>query len=251
MIWSDKGENVYSQITPAIRALEEQWEKKNYIDPRLYQQYNVRRGLRDEDGQGVLTGLTRVGEIQSYTVEKDGSILPEDGVLYYRGIDCREIVRGSEGRRLAFEEAAYLLLFGELPSEAQLRDFCVQLATYRTLPSNFLRDVILKAPPQDLMNTMTEGHYAVEFLKTDHQRLWNALADCKGKWMVSYNDCEFIRELYQEYTITPVTRLSNLAQRYDGGCEYPEVIITNYDPKERERDTFQLNLFDFGGEYEE
>jgi len=154
MIWSDKGENVYSQITPAIRALEEQWEKKNYIDPRLYQQYNVRRGLRDEDGQGVLTGLTRVGEIQSYTVEKDGSILPEDGVLYYRGIDCREIVRGSEGRRLAFEEAAYLLLFGELPSEAQLRDFCVQLATYRTLPSNFLRDVILKAPPQDLMNTM-------------------------------------------------------------------------------------------------
>lgn len=154
MIWSEKGENVYSQITPAIRALEEQWEKKNYIDPKLYQQYNVRRGLRDEDGQGVLTGLTRVGEILSYTVEEDGTILPIDGILYYRGIDCREVVRGSEGRRLAFEEAAYLLLFGELPSDAQLRDFCVQLATYRTLPSNFLRDVILKAPPQDLMNTM-------------------------------------------------------------------------------------------------
>lgn len=154
MIWSEKGENVYSQITPAIRALEEQWEKKNYIDPKLYQQYNVRRGLRDEDGQGVLTGLTRVGEIMSYTVEEDGTILPIDGILYYRGIDCREVVRGSEGRRLAFEEAAYLLLFGELPSDAQLRDFCVQLATYRTLPSNFLRDVILKAPPQDLMNTM-------------------------------------------------------------------------------------------------
>ena len=154
MIWSEKGENVYSQISPAIRALEEQWEKKNYIDPKLYQQYNVRRGLRDEDGQGVLTGLTRVGEILSYTVEEDGTILPIDGILYYRGIDCREVVRGSEGRRLAFEEAAYLLLFGELPSDAQLRDFCVQLATYRTLPSNFLRDVILKAPPQDLMNTM-------------------------------------------------------------------------------------------------
>ena len=77
---------------------------------------------------------------------------------------------------------------------------------------------------------MTEGHYAVEFLKTDHQRLRDALAGCRGKWMVSYNDCEFIRELYQEYTI-PVTRLSNLAQRYEGGCECPEVIITNYDPK--------------------
>lgn len=154
MIWSENGENIYSQITPAIRSLEEQWEKKNYIAPQLYQEYNVRRGLRDEDGQGVLTGLTRVAEIQSYCVEKDGSIIPTDGALYYRGIDCREIVRGSNGRRLAFEEAAYLLLFGELPNDAQLRDFCVQLTTYRTLPSNFLRDIILKAPPQDLMNTM-------------------------------------------------------------------------------------------------
>lgn len=154
MIWSENGENAYSQITPAIRALEEQWEKKNYIDPKLYRAYNVRRGLRDEDGRGVLTGLTRVGEIVSYEVAQDGAILPLDGVLYYRGIDCRELVRGSEGRRMAFEEAAYLLLFGELPSAAQLRDFGVQLATYRTLPSNFLRDVILKAPPQDLMNTM-------------------------------------------------------------------------------------------------
>jgi DNA adenine methylase len=100
---------------------------------------------------------------------------------------------------------------------------------------------------------MTEGHYAVEFLKTDHQRLRDTLAGCKGKWMVSYNDCEFIRELYQDYTITPVTRLNNLAQRYDGGCEYPEVIITNYDPKERENDMFQMNLFDlcFGGEDED
>ena len=131
MIWSENGENAYSQITPAIRALEEQWEKKNYIDPKLYRAYNVRRGLRDEDGRGVLTGLTRVGEIVSYEVAQDGAILPLDGVLYYRGIDCRELVRGSEGRRMAFEEAAYLLLFGELPSAAQLRDFGVQLATDR------------------------------------------------------------------------------------------------------------------------
>lgn len=93
---------------------------------------------------------------------------------------------------------------------------------------------------------MTEGHYAVEFRKTDHQRLRDALADCMGKWMVSYNDCEFIRELYQDYTITPVTRLNNLAQRYEGGCEYPEVIITNYNPKERENASFQMNLFDCG-----
>ena len=160
MIWNENRENDYCEITPALLALKEQWEKKNYIDPRLYKEYNVKRGLRDEDGRGVLTGLTRVAEIQSYEVTSgpDGEhIIPADGVLYYRGIDCRDLVRGSVGRRFAFEEAAYLLLFGELPTADQLQDFCVQLASYRTLPTNFFRDVILKAPPRDLMNTMQRG----------------------------------------------------------------------------------------------
>lgn len=155
MIWNERQENAYCEITPAIMALREQWEKKNYIDPSLYTEYNVKRGLRDEDGRGVLTGLTRVAEIHSYDVADDGTVVPTDGVLYYRGIDCRDLVTGSEARgRFAFEEAAYLLLFGELPTDAQLRDFCAQLASYRTLPSNFFRDVILKAPPRDLMNTL-------------------------------------------------------------------------------------------------
>ena len=155
MIWQENRENAYCEITPAIMALKEQWEAENYIDPRLYKDYKVKRGLRDEDGRGVLTGLTRVAEIQSYIVTEDEHIQPADGVLYYRGIDCREIVRGSEARgRFAFEETAYLLLFGELPSRAQLEDFCGQLASYRTLPTNFFRDIIMKAPPQDLMNTM-------------------------------------------------------------------------------------------------
>ena len=159
MIWKENRENAYCEITPAILALKEQWEKKNFIDPRLYKEYNVKRGLRDEDGRGVLTGLTRVAEIQSYNVVTDAAdreyITPADGILYYRGIDCREIVKGSAQRgRFAFEEAAYLLLFGELPTAEQLQDFCVQLASYRTLPSNFFRDVIMKAPSQDLMNTM-------------------------------------------------------------------------------------------------
>ena len=146
MIWKENRENAYCEITPAILALKEQWEKKNYIDPRLYKEYNVKRGLRDEDGRGVLTGLTRVAEIQSYNVTADGTdsekITPADGVLYYRGIDCRELVTGSAERgRFAFEEAAYLLLFGELPTAEQLQDFCVQLASYRTLPTNFFRRV--------------------------------------------------------------------------------------------------------------
>lgn len=155
MIWQENRENAYCEITPAIMALKEQWEEENYIDPQLYADYKVKRGLRDEDGRGVLTGLTRVAEIQSYTVTEDEHIKPTEGVLYYRGIDCREIVRGSEKRgRYAFEEAAYLLLFGKLPTQAQLDDFCGQLASYRTLPTNFFRDIIMKAPPQDLMNTM-------------------------------------------------------------------------------------------------
>ena len=155
MIWNENRENAYCEITPAIMALKEQWEKENYIDPQLYKDYNVKRGLRNEDGRGVLTGLTRVAEIQSYTVTEDEHIRPADGVLYYRGIDCREVVRGSESRgRYAFEETAYLLLFGQLPDQAQLDAFCDQLASYRTLPTNFFRDIIMKAPPQDLMNTM-------------------------------------------------------------------------------------------------
>ena len=161
MIWKENRENSYCEITPAILALKEQWEKKNFIDPRLYKEYNVKRGLRDEDGRGVLTGLTRVAEIQSYNVTGESNhehITPAEGVLYYRGIDVRDIVRGSSARgRFAFEEAAYLLLFGELPTEEQLQDFCVQLASYRTLPTNFFRDVIMKNPPRDLMNTMQRG----------------------------------------------------------------------------------------------
>ncbi|MDE5590229.1 MAG: DNA adenine methylase [Acetatifactor sp.] len=94
----------------------------------------------------------------------------------------------------------------------------------------------------------TEGHYAVVFRKEDHARLRDVLAGCKGKWMVSYNDCDFIRDLYAGYTITAVTRINNLAQRYDGGCEFPEVLITNYDPKERERaQPVQMSLFGLCG----
>ena len=148
--WKEKHENAYCEITPAILSLKEQWEKKNYIDPRLYKEYNVKRGLRNENGRGVLTGLTRVAEIQSYDVDEQEQIIPKEGTLYYRGIDCRDIVAGSERRgRYAFEETAYLLLFGELPNEAQLQDFCGQLSSYRTLPTNFFRDVIMKTPPKN------------------------------------------------------------------------------------------------------
>jgi len=94
----------------------------------------------------------------------------------------------------------------------------------------------------------TEGHYEVVFRKEDHFRLWDTLVSCQGKWLVSYNDCEFIRELYKDFNIEAVSRINNLAQRYDNGCEYAEVLISNYDTSERMRDMpIQMGLFDLGG----
>lgn len=91
----------------------------------------------------------------------------------------------------------------------------------------------------------TEGHYAVEFRREDHARLRDTLAGCQDKWLVSYNDCEYIRELYKDYQIEAVSRINNLAQRYDNGCEFPEVLISNYDTSERMRDIpTQIGLFD-------
>lgn len=102
---------------------------------------------------------------------------------------------------------------------------------------------------------MTEDHYAVEFRGTDHMRLRDALKGCQGKWMVSYNDCVYIRELYEGYHIKAVSRLNNMAQRYDHGCEYPELIITSYDPEEQKKKRpQQMSLFAegmLGGEMDE
>ncbi|NPV89711.1 MAG: DNA adenine methylase [Firmicutes bacterium] len=90
----------------------------------------------------------------------------------------------------------------------------------------------------------TEGHYAVEFRKEDHARLQDTLASCQGKWLVSYNDCQYIRELYEGFHIEAVSRVNNLAQRYDSGCEFPEVLISNYDTSEGMREApMQIGLF--------
>ena len=125
----------------------------------------MKRGLRDEDGRGVLTGLTRVGEIQSYSVTEGEHIIPQDGILYYRGIDARELVKGSVGRRFAFEETAYLLLFGELPTAAQLEDFCAQLASYREAwdaQMDFYRERVLVAAGAAQADVLLDGILALE-----------------------------------------------------------------------------------------
>jgi len=128
----------------------------------------------------------------------------------------------------------------------RLRDTVIENKDFEELIKQYDREnaFIYCDPPYYL----TEGHYAVEFRREDHFRLRDTLKGCQGRFLVSYNDCEFIRELYQDFRIEAVSRLNNLAQRYDNGCEYAEVLISNYDTGERLRDMpVQLGLFDTAG----
>ena len=147
----------YFEILPQIRELTGLCREHSTIDTQLYTEYDVKRGLRDINGKGVLTGLTEISDIvSSKTV--DGKSVPCEGKLYYRGIDIKDIVHGfvSENR-FGFEETVYLLLFGDLPTPQQLTEFKALLFRYRTLPTNFVRDIIMKAPSFDMMNTLARS----------------------------------------------------------------------------------------------
>ena len=130
--------------------------KSGSIESELYSKYGVKRGLRDLNGQGVVTGLTNISKITSFT-EVRGELLPCDGELLYRGYDVCDLINGAAGKDMIYEEGAYLLLFGELPTTEQLREFHDVIACGMTLPSNFTRDVIMKAPDADIMCTMTKS----------------------------------------------------------------------------------------------
>ena len=133
------------------------YEGKDAIDPELYDTYKVKRGLRDKNGNGVVAGLTTISTIEAFDM-KDGEKIPCDGRLYYRGYDVRELVSGAvREKRFGFEEAAYLLLFGCLPDQIELKQFCDVLGSMRTLPTNFVRDVIMKAPSKDIMNSLMKS----------------------------------------------------------------------------------------------
>lgn len=147
----------YSAITPEIEVLAKKMTDNSIIDPSLYSKYNVKRGLRDLDGKGVLTGLTDISTIIQ-NKEVDGKLVPCDGELYYRGYNVNDIIKGiTDDNRFGFEEVVYLLLFGEMPNPQELHDFKDLLVQYRTLPQNFVRDVILKAPSEDMMNSIARS----------------------------------------------------------------------------------------------
>lgn len=130
--------------------------KNDTISPALYQELCVKAGLRDENGKGVLAGLTNISEVKAFD-DVDGVKVPCDGKLFYRGYDVNDLIRGSDNQRFAFEETAFLLLFGKLPTNRELQEFCQMLSKSRSVPASFTRDVIMKAPSEDLMNSMTRS----------------------------------------------------------------------------------------------
>ena len=130
--------------------------KNDTVPETFFEQYHVYRGLRDLNGKGVLTGLTNISEITSFDLV-DGKRIPRDGRLAYRGYDIKDLVKKYSRSRFAFEQLAYLLLFGDLPDKQEAGEFIEQLGEARVLPTNFVRDVIMKAPTKDIMNSMTRS----------------------------------------------------------------------------------------------
>lgn len=168
------------EITPEIQHLAELCEKNNAIDKELYSKYEVKRGLRDVNGKGVLAGLTNISDVCAKKVV-NGEEVPCPGNLYYRGYNIKDLVKGFlKEKHYGFEEIAYLLLFGELPTVDELRVFHDTLVERRTLPANFVRDVVMKAPSGDMMNSLSReilNLYSYDE-KADDTTIPNVLRQC-------------------------------------------------------------------------
>ena len=146
-----------TNITPELYELADKCIQNSNIDPALYTEHKVNRGLRDQNGKGVLTGLTEISTMYQNKII-DGVAVPCDGELYYRGININALTDGFlSDNRFGFEETVYLLLFGALPNKKELEDFNAQLVDCRRLPNNFVRDVIMKAPSADMMNALARS----------------------------------------------------------------------------------------------
>lgn len=144
------------QMNNYIARQEEICRKNDLISPRLYEEYGVNLGLRDENGNGVLTGLTKISKIVSSKIQ-NGQKLPCDGELWYRGYRVEELIQSLDDTELGFEKIAYLLLMWDMPQQDEYKEFVQMIADYRALPSNFTRDVIMKKAGADIMNTMTRS----------------------------------------------------------------------------------------------
>ncbi len=146
-----------SSITPEIIHLAEMSKKAGIIEQDLFAKYDVKRGLRDVSGKGVLAGLTTISDVRASKIV-DGETIPVHGELFYRGYNVKDLVHGfTSENRFGFEEISYLLLFDKLPNKEELSSFTRLLSEYRTLPTSFVRDIIMKAPSKDMMNTLARS----------------------------------------------------------------------------------------------
>ena len=153
--------NYFSEITPEIIRLSNASKDAGIIDTELFTKYEVKRGLRDLNGKGVLAGLTNISDVRATKIV-DGVTFPDHGKLFYRGYNVADLVNGfSADNRFGFEEVTYLLLFNKLPNEEELKDFEKLLVKYRSLPTSFVRDIIMKAPSKDMMNSLARSVLAL------------------------------------------------------------------------------------------
>lgn len=152
----EKQENVVKLLHEYAKQLGEKCVESDSIQPSLYEEYGVNLGLRDKNGNGVLTGLTNISKITSFTTV-NGVKEPAEGQLWYRGYKIRELIESLGEDELGFEKVAYLLLMGDMPNDEDYRKFKGLIGECRTLPTNFVRDVIMKAPTDDIMNSMTKS----------------------------------------------------------------------------------------------
>ena len=167
-------------ITPDIIRLAKLSEQSDIIESELFTKYEVKRGLRDLNGKGVLAGLTHISDVRATEIV-NGVAVPAHGKLFYRGYNVEDLVNGfTRDNRFGFEEVAYLLLFGELPAKKELETFTELLSSYRSLPTSFVRDIIMKAPSKDMMNTLARSVLTLYSYddRADDTSLPNVLRQC-------------------------------------------------------------------------
>ncbi len=172
--------NSFSEITPEITRLAAMNKKASIIDTELFTKYEVKRGLRDLNGKGVLAGLTNISDVRANKIV-DGVQVPTHGRLFYRGYDVKDLVEGfAKEDRFGFEEITYLLLFDKLPDKKELDSFSTLLSGYRSLPTSFVRDIIMKAPSNDMMNTLARSVLTLYSYddRADDTSLPNVLRQC-------------------------------------------------------------------------
>lgn len=173
-------QNSYSEITPEIIRLANMSKEAGIIDTELFTKYDVKRGLRDLNGKGVLAGLTNISDVRANKIV-DGVQIPTPGQLFYRGYNVEDLIKGlADDTNFGYEEITYLLLFDKLPDKKELEMFKGLLAGYRSLPTSFVRDIIMKAPSNDMMNTLARSVLTLYSYddRADDTSLPNVLRQC-------------------------------------------------------------------------